>query len=134
MTAIEKNRSVVEALYAGFATGDLPAVLATMSPEIEWTEAEGYPYAGTFTGPDAVVQAVFARLATEWEGYQAVPDSYVSEGDTVVALGHYSGRYKETGKSFRAPFVHVWTVRDGKLVKFVQYTDTVLVQRAVQAD
>jgi len=133
MNNIDQNRALVQKLYAGFATGDLPAVLSTMASDIEWTEAEGYPYAGTYVGPDAVVQAVFAKLATEWEGYQAVPDSYVAEGDMVVALGHYSGRYNKTGKSFRAPFVHVWTVRDGKLARFVQYTDTVVVQRALEA-
>jgi ketosteroid isomerase-like protein len=76
---------------------------------------------------------VFAKLATEWEGYQAVPDSYVAEGETVVALGHYSGRYIKTGKSFRAPFVHVWRVRDGKLAHFIQHTDTAIVLRALEA-
>lgn len=132
MSTIEHNRALVQQLYAGFAAGDVPAVLSTMAPDIEWTEAEGYPYAGTYVGHDAVVEAVFARLATEWEGYKAEPDSYVAEGDTVVALGHYSGQYNETGKSFRAPFVHVWTVRDGKLATFVQHTDTVVVQRALE--
>ena len=122
----------IKRLYAGFATGDLPAVLAGMAPDIEWTEAEGYPYAGTFHGPQAIVDGVFIRLATEWDGYQAVPDRYVSEGDEVIALGHYSGTYKATNKSFRAPFVHAWTVQGGQIVRFVQYVDTVLVQRALQ--
>lgn len=131
MSDIEKNRSLAERLYSGFATGDLPKVLSTMAADIEWTEAEGYPYAGTFIGPDAIVEAVFVKLATEWEGYQAIPEQFVAEGDTVVALGHYSGTYKATNKSFHAPFVHVWTVRDDKFVKFVQHTDTVVVQRAL---
>ncbi|WP_312418410.1 nuclear transport factor 2 family protein [Shinella sp.] len=133
MTDMEQNRALAQPLYAGFAAGDVPAVLSTMATDIEWTEAEGYPYAGTFIGPDAVVEAVFVKLATEWEGYQAVPDQFVAEKDTVVALGHYSGTYRATGRSFRAPFAHVWTVRDGKLSKFVQYTDTVVVQRALEA-
>ncbi len=103
-----------------------------MAPDIAWTEAEGYPYAGTFHGPQAIVDGVFVRLATEWDGYTAVPDRYVSEGDEVVALGHYSGTYKATGRSFRAPFVHAWTLRDGRIARFVQYVDTVLVQRALE--
>lgn len=126
------NLQTIQALYAGFATGDMPAILANMAPDIAWTEAEGYPYAGTFHGPQAIVDGVFIKLATEWDGYQAVPERYVSEGDDVVALGHYSGTYKATGKSFRAPFVHAWTLQGGKIVRFVQYVDTVLVQRALQ--
>lgn len=125
------NIDIIKRLYAGFASADLPGVLAGMSPDIEWTEAEGYPYAGTFHGPQAVVDGVFIKLATEWSDYRAVPDRYVSEGDEVIALGHYSGTFKATSKSFRAPFVHAWTVRDGKIVRFVQYVDTVLVQRAL---
>lgn len=126
------NLQTIQALYAGFATGDMPAILANMAPDIAWTEAEGYPYAGTFHGPQAIVNGVFIKLATEWDGYQAVPERYVSEGDDVIALGHYSGTYKATGKSFRAPFVHAWTLQGGKIVRFVQYVDTVLVQRALQ--
>lgn len=126
------NTQTIQALYAGFAAGDMPAILADMAADIQWTEAEGYPYAGTFHGPQAIVDGVFIKLATEWEGYQAVPDRYVSEGEDVIALGHYSGTYKATGKSFRAPFVHAWTLRGGKIMRFVQYVDTVLVQRALQ--
>lgn len=134
MTDLEYNRGLAQKLYDGFAANDVPKVLSTMASDIEWTEAEGYPYAGTYIGPDAVVAAVFVRLATEWEDYQAVPDRLIAEGDTVIALGHYGGRYIATGKSFRTPFVHVWAVRDGKLAKFVQHTDTAVVQRALQSD
>lgn len=127
------NTDIIKALYAGFAAGDMPAILAGMAPGIAWTEAEGYPYAGTFHGPQAIVDGVFIRLATEWDGYKAIPDRYVSEADDVIALGHYSGTYKATGKAFRAPFVHAWTLRGGRIVRFVQYVDTVLVQRALAA-
>ena len=126
------NTDIIKALYAGFASGDMSAILSNMAPDIAWTEAEGYPYAGTFHGPQAIVDGVFIRLATEWDGYQAVPDRYVSEGNEVITLGHYSGTYKATGKAFRAPFVHAWTLRDSRIVRFVQYVDTVLVQRALE--
>lgn len=134
MTVNDANRALVQALYAGFAAGDVGAVLATLSPDIEWTEAEGFPYAGLYVGHDAVVQGVFARLAGEWEGYAAVPDHYVAEADTVVALGRYSGRHLASGKRFEAPFAHVWTVRAGRLARFVQHTDTAVVQNAVRID
>jgi ketosteroid isomerase-like protein len=62
-----------------------------------------------------------------------VPDEFVDGGDTVVALGKYSGTYKRTGKSFQANFAHVWKMSDGKAIRFVQYVDTLVVQRALQA-
>jgi uncharacterized protein len=75
---------------------------------------------------------VFAKLGSEWDGYAARPHEYVDGGERVVALGQYSGTYKATGKSFEAPFAHVCEVRDGKITRFMQYTDTVLVQRALE--
>ena len=50
-------------------------------------------------------------------------------GDEVFGVGSYSGRYLKTGKSVTVPFAHAWTLRDGKIVKFVQYTDTLVVAR-----
>ena len=122
----------VKAVYDAFAKGDIPAVLGFLRPDIEWTEAEGFPYGGTYHGPNAVLSGVFMRLGTEWDGFAAVPDEFIDAGDTIVALGEYSGKYKATGKSFQAKFAHVWKINDGKAARFTQYVDTLLVHRALQ--
>src|SRR5512140_3002662 len=116
---------IVQGVYAAFAAGNVPAVLGAMAPDIRWTEAAGGPYGGVSIGPDAVLQNVFMKLGTEWHGFAAVPGRFVAEGDTVIALGDYSGRNLATGKSFRARFAHVWTLRNGRVVEFEQITDTV---------
>ena len=126
------NLDSVRQVYQAFAEGDIPSVLGFLSPDIAWTEAEGFPYAGTYHGPKAVLEGVFMRLGTEWIGFAGVPDEFIDGGDTVVALGKYSGTYKATGKHFQADFAHVWRVSDGKAHRFTQYVDTLLVHRAVQ--
>jgi ketosteroid isomerase-like protein len=118
--------------YDAFARGDVPTVLAVLAPDVSWTEADGFPYAGTYVGPESVLTHVFMRLGTEWEGYAAVPHEFVAEGDTVVALGTYSGKYLATGKSFSAPFAHVWKFRNGRVQSFRQHTDTAIVQGALR--
>jgi uncharacterized protein len=128
LTDLDKVRKVYEA----FAKGDIFAVLGSLSSDIEWTEAEGFPYGGTYRSPKAVLEGVFMRLGAEWNGFAAVPDEFIDGGDTVVALGKYSGTYKATGKSFQANFAHVWKLHEGKAVRFVQYVDTLLVHRALQ--
>jgi len=127
------NLDKIKAVYDALAKGDIPTVLATLSADIEWTEAEGFPYGGTYHGPKAVLEGVFMRLGSEWIGFAAVPHDFVDGGDTIVALGQYSGTYKKTNKSLRADFAHVWNLRDGKAVRFVQYVDTLLVQRALDS-
>lgn len=126
------NRERIEALYGCFARGDVPGVLGSLDPGITWVEAAGFPYGGTYVGPEAVLNGVFMKLATEWEGFAAVPSEILADGDTVVALGEYRGTWRGTGKSFRAPMVHVWRFRDGAIVHFQQHTDTVLVQAAMR--
>jgi hypothetical protein len=125
------NRAIVETAYANFAAGDVEAFLAILDPEVTWTDAEGYPYAGTYVGPDALLEGLIARIGAEWDDYTVAPNTYVSDGDRVVALGDYSGTYKATGRSVEAPFAHVWQFADGKVVSFRQYTDGPPWERAI---
>jgi uncharacterized protein len=126
-----QNVDAVSAVYEAFAQGDVPAVLGFLTPDAEWTEAEGFPYGGTYVGPNAVLEGVFMKIGSEWDGFAAVPHELIDAGDTVVALGTYGGTYKATGKSFKAEFAHVWKIRDGKAYKFQQYTDTAKVNEAL---
>jgi hypothetical protein len=48
----------------------------------------------------------------------------VDAGETVVVLGRYRGLAKRTGRRLDVPCVHVWTLRDGKAVRFQQFLDT----------
>lgn len=126
------NLDLVRGVYDAFARGDIPAVLGSLSPDISWTEAEGFPYGGTYVGPEAVLEGVFMRLGTEWDGFSAVPDEFIDGGDAVVVLGRYGGTYKATGKVLRANFAHVWKLHGGKAIRFTQYVDTLVVQRALE--
>ena len=122
---------VVRRLYEAFAADDTVAVLDTLDPAVEWIEAEGYIYGGTYRGHDAVVDGVLARDRLEWDGFTAEPELIISEGDQVVTRGWYNGTYKATNKAFRARFVHWYTVRDDKVVRFEQVVDSVKVLDAL---
>ena len=128
---MSENKTIIQDLYRAFAEGDIPTVVSAFTEDAHWTEAEGFPYGGTYIGADDVLTSVFMRLATEWDGWAAIPNDFIAEGNTVVAIGEYSGTYKATGKSFKAPFVHVWKMADGMIQTFVQHTDTVLVRDAM---
>jgi uncharacterized protein len=116
----------VKALYAGFARGDVPLVMGALDPRIEWREAENFIYAdrNPYVGPQAVLDGVFARIGGEWDGFSATAEAIIGSGDTVISRGRYRGTYKATGNRVDAQFVHVFQVKDGKIVRFQQYTDT----------
>jgi hypothetical protein len=125
---VATNKEIVAGVYANFAQGDIPAVLGAMAEDIEWTEAEGFPLAGTYVGPRAVLDGVFMRLGEIGEEFAAVADQLVAEGDTVVALGNYSWKHSTSGAPAQVKMVHVWTVADGKLATFQQHVDTLMVR------
>jgi ketosteroid isomerase-like protein len=129
---MQSDLDVIRGMYSAFSRGDVANVLAALAPQIVWIEAEGFPSGGTYTTPDAVLQKVFARLASEWDAFGAAPREYVCDGQTVVAIGDYTGTFKATGKGFKAPFAHVWKLRGGRVVGFQQFTDTAVVQGAMR--
>lgn len=129
----QENVKVVESIYAAFASGDVPAVLGSMDPQIVWNEAENFPYAdgNPYVGPDAIVEGVFMRLGSEWEYWNLAIKDLLDAGDTVVALGRYQAKNKQTGVEINAQFAHFWGIRSGKAATFQQYADTAQVQKAV---
>lgn len=125
---------VVKSFYDSLASGDVPAVLGLLDPQVKWTEAERFPYySGTWVGPQAVLDNLLKRLAADWNDFAATPKDYLIEGTRIVSFGMYSGVYKRTGKSMRADFAHVWTVENGKITSFLMYTDTTKVLEALAA-
>jgi ketosteroid isomerase-like protein len=121
-----KNGDIVKALYDAFGRGDVPAVLGAFDPEIHWKEAENFLYAdgNPYVGPQAVAGGVFQRIVSAVDNFAVLPQRFVEGGDTVVAEGRYRGTMKTTGTPIDAQFAHVWQLRDDKVVRFQQYTDT----------
>jgi hypothetical protein len=118
--------------YDALAAGDVPRVLSLLAAELEWTEAERFPYyGGTWRTPQAVLEGLFMRINQDWERFEARPDGFVAEGDQVVSFGAYAGKHKRSGRLMNSPFAHHWTVRGGKITGFVQYTDTAKVLEAL---
>ena len=121
MTALD----LVKRSYVAFAEHDLDRVLADMHPDIEWQQAQGLPHGGTYRGLPEVRANIFDPLDRDWwDSFTADPDEFLDAGDQVVVLGRYRGRAKQTGKQLDVPFVHIWTVRDDKAIRFRQFLDT----------
>lgn len=125
------NKEVVQGLYEAFARGDVPAVLDGFDANITWTEADGFPLAGTFVGPQAVLENVFMRLGEFSDNWAVEVARLVADGDTVVADGYYTWNHKESGEPCKARMAHVWTLVDGKATAFLQHVDTAVVREQI---
>ena len=122
-----QNTKVVQDAYAAFARGDIPTLLGYMTDDIHWQPVIGtakhVPFSGERKGKASVAE-FFKRVAESEDFQQFEPREFVAQGDKVVAIGHYRAVTKATGKSFESDFVMVFTLRDGKVATFREFTDS----------
>lgn len=121
---------IIRSHYEASARGDLDGMLADMHPQVRWTEAAGFPYAGTYIGRDAIARGVFARIAQDWDGFGFHLEQLVGSDGTVVATGSYRGTCRSTGRALDVRTAHVWQLAEGRVTAFEQFTDTLLIDRA----
>jgi hypothetical protein len=125
------NLEIVKGMYDAFARRDAAAIRQYFHPDIEWIQNDGFPDGGRHVGIDTLVNEVFPRLRTQWDDWQVIVSEYLDAGQTIVALGEYRGTHKVSRRSMRAAFAHAYDVRDGRITRFRQYTDTAKVREAM---
>ncbi|MCF8714495.1 nuclear transport factor 2 family protein [Joostella atrarenae] len=126
------NLEIIKSTYEGKTSEENGENLAKyVAKDISWTEAEGFPYAGTYIGLENIGRNVFSRLGSEWIDYKFTPEDYLSDGDKVVAYGTYTGIYKKTNRPFKARVAHIWKLNEGKIISFEQFVDSKMVTDAM---
>ena len=133
MTTTESNNlDLVRHVYAHFAAGNIEAILAATDPAVEWISGgsrEDFPTLGSRSGI-AGAASFFKDVAEHDEFSSFEPKQMIAMGDVVVALGHYGITAKATGRHFESDWAHAFTIKDGKCVKFQEYTDTAAFYKA----
>lgn len=121
----EENTQIVKQTYAAFLRGDIEGLLKFYSDDVLWDVygPSSVPTAGTFRGRAGLAQ-FFAKVDEAMEAQSFEPQEYIAQDDQVVVLGQYTWRAKPTGRTFSSNWAHVVTLRDGKIIRFREYTDT----------
>ena len=126
------NQEIIALTYEGKDSSENAINLQRyLADDVVWTEAAGFPYAGTYVGFSNIAK-VFQQLESEWTDYRFTVEGYVASGDKVMAYGTYSGTFNKTGKAFRARVSHLWTLKDQKIIGFEQFVDSQPVNDAMQ--
>lgn len=120
------NVARIRGLYESFGRGDVQAVLGALDPQVVWYEAEGFAFAegNPYVGPQRVAEGVFGGIAATWDGFRVTPERFYDAGESVIVEGRYAATSKATGRRLDAQFAHIFTLRNGRIVRFQQYTDT----------
>ena len=125
------NVEVVRGVYAGFLSGDIPAVLRLLAENVEWSVpgSAQVPHAGLRHGPGGVGQ-FFGAVAGGLDVQHFEPREFFDAGESVFVLGRVRVRAKSTGRPYETEWLHHWKVRDGKITNFREYLDTAAVNAA----
>jgi uncharacterized protein len=126
----DDNIAVVRRLYE--ARGNPEIIRQVLAPDVRWEVVEGFPHSGVYLGLNGVTD-FFTRLFSDFEDWRTEPSEFFETGDHVIAIGVYSAKVKATGKTFRARFAHVWTMRNGVTARLQQVADTVQLARALES-
>ena len=127
------NTDIVQSGYEKFGSGDIEGLLQLFSDDVLWQvpKVENAPFTGTRQGISEA--ADFFKLLSENETFTRFePLEFIAQNDKVVVLGEVAATVTSTGRSFESPWVHIFTVRDGKIAEFQEFFDTAAATLAFQ--
>ena len=117
-----QNTKVVQEAYDAFGRGDIAGLLALVDDSVEWSSPKTLPHGGDFRGP-AGVGKFFEGIGANWSSLVVDVEGVGELGSgTVVGVVRADGTRTEGGADGYGA-VHVFTVGDGKITRFREYTD-----------
>ena len=117
--------NVIQQAYACFGRGDLPGLLALMTPDVDWQFAgdRAAPYTGRVRGTAAVGEwFVAVAQADDIQAFE--PREFFVGPDHVTVLGHERTVARATGRAFECDWVHVFQLREGRVARFFGMLDS----------
>lgn len=120
----QENLSLVRDFYSAVARGDFAKIM--LDPQIEWIEPDVLDlwFGGLHHGQDAVLKEVIEPTFKKFDDFRIVCDEFFDAGDNIIVMGHYQGREKQTGEELDASFAHIWSLHEGRAIRFRNVTDT----------
>jgi ketosteroid isomerase-like protein len=118
------NIEAVRRIYQLTNDGDVTSVLKMMSDDVELLlfGSSKVPWAGHWRGRQGAEQ--FLMTMAKAAEVRDISQIVVGSGDLVIAIHRPTLRIRATGRDSEFNCVHVWTFRDGLVVRMKEYADT----------
>jgi ketosteroid isomerase-like protein len=121
---------VIRAVYEAFGRRDIAGLLDLFAPDIVISQSQEVPWGGTYRGHDEALEFL-GKLGSHIETSIDI-DRLIVAGDTVVEIGRTCVQAVESGREFAIDEIHVWRVRDGKVVRMEAYVDNAAMLSALR--
>ena len=119
------NIQTVQQLYSAFAERNITKILSLLSFDVEWGEPPNpfNPAAGTRYGHEGFLE--WLNIGRDAEDILLLePKKFLADEDSVAVFGFMKCLAKATGKIYESDFIHLVTLKEGKVVKFQEFFDT----------
>jgi len=120
------NIKTIQLLYEAFGRGDLDAILANVTEDVDWaTEANGWgaPWYGPHRGTAGVAE-FFSAFGSSMEVTEFVPITCAATDDEFLTVVHCSAKNRATGKPMSHHLHHYFKFREGKVAYYRGTEDT----------
>ena len=120
----QENVEIVRTAYAAFQAGD-PDWSSWVHPDITW-DFSAYPLADLPSkgqGREALLSEVIETYFSGWVDYRGEIVETIDVGDDVVVILHEKARMRGSEVTLERDVAHVWTVREGKWVRWLILPD-----------
>lgn len=117
--------SIVQQAYEAFGRGDVPAILELVADEVDWefVGSPGLPFAGRRRNRQDVAK-FFSDVQRADDIHSFEPREFIEAGEHVTVLGWESTTARETEKKFESEWVHVFTLKNGKVSRWRGFYNT----------
>ncbi len=122
----QESLQLVHQFYATIGSGDIEATLNLLADDVEWETPfprDIVPHGGKWHGREGVKEFLF-NLNKNVEFQQFELKNFIAQDNNVAVVGHFKVLVKATGRYYEPDTVVIWTVEDGKIKQFREFTDT----------
>ncbi len=119
------SMTIVQQAYEAFGRKDVPAILELVADEVDWefVGSASLPYAGRRRNRNEV-RDFFAAIPRTDDIHAFEPREFIEAGEHVTVLGWERSTALDTGKQFESEWVHVFTVKSGKVTRWRGFFNT----------
>jgi ketosteroid isomerase-like protein len=119
----QENVELLRPVYDRWAEGDFRAGRELLDADITTVWAQDFPTAGTYHGLDGHAAAMREWLSA-WTDLKLEAERFVDAGDSVVVPFVVRACGRESGAEVDRRWAHVWTLHDGRVVRFEVHLET----------
>ena len=132
----QQNIDLIKKLYEAFGKGEIDTIIDHLASRFVWRfdAPPTVPFAGDFKTPDEVRRAFFGSLAESQKDQALNAEEFVAHDDKVVMIGRYSAMVTATNKRIDVAVVHVFTIQNGKITRYLNFTDSARIAEAYKSD